>query len=73
MTETKSVRLLALEAYQLGQKPGIHIDNVLESFLKTTHLSHDDKALFTELVNGTFRWKGYLDWNLRKRPLPVGI
>ncbi len=57
---------MAVEALVLGQKPGNYIDSVIDSILNTSSLKSDDRALFVELVNGTLRWKGYLDWNLKR-------
>lgn len=60
------MRLLAVEALLLGQKPENTINSVINSILCSANLKSDDKALFVELVNGTLRWKGYLDWNLKR-------
>lgn len=41
-----------------------YLDKLLEYELRTSDLSPQDKALLTELVNGTIRWQGKLDWIL---------
>ncbi|MBU3742849.1 MAG: 16S rRNA (cytosine(967)-C(5))-methyltransferase RsmB [Candidatus Kapabacteria bacterium] len=40
------------------------IDKLLEGELRRSELSPADKALVTELVNGTVRWQSRLDWIL---------
>ncbi|MFN8361234.1 MAG: 16S rRNA (cytosine(967)-C(5))-methyltransferase RsmB [Candidatus Kapaibacterium sp.] len=41
-----------------------YLDKLLEHELRATDLTPQDKALLTELVNGTIRWQGKLDWIL---------
>ena len=41
-----------------------YIDKLLDAELRRTELAPADKALVTELVNGTVRWQGRLDWIL---------
>lgn len=41
-----------------------YIDKLLDAELRRTELGPADKALVTELVNGTVRWQGRLDWIL---------
>lgn len=43
---------------------GGHSHEILPAFLNKVTLSQRDKSLITELVNGTLRWSGQLDWIL---------
>ncbi|MCG8608583.1 16S rRNA (cytosine(967)-C(5))-methyltransferase RsmB, partial [bacterium] len=43
---------------------GAFADQALEKKLKRSPMSAQDRALVTELVNGTLRWHGQLEWIL---------
>lgn len=65
----------------IEQKP-VHPDALLRALLRGhPHLAPNDRALVTELVYGTLRWQGRLDWHIeqlsnipfRKIALPVKV
>ena len=45
---------------------GAYADILLTRLLEGNGLSKEDKALTSELVYGTLRWKGWLDWILKR-------
>jgi 16S rRNA (cytosine967-C5)-methyltransferase len=68
----KGVRQLATEILAKVDARKAYADILLDRSLKSTELSDRDRALLTELVYGTLRWRGHIDGrvssNLR-RPL----
>ncbi|HEY3418886.1 MAG TPA: transcription antitermination factor NusB, partial [Armatimonadota bacterium] len=70
MTETRP-RVVALEALLLVEK-GESATATLDRLLKSSALDTRDRGLVTELVDGTLRWQGRLDYQLQQvldRPL----
>ncbi len=47
-------------------KRGVFADNTLATARKRHKLPQVEKALLSELVHGTLRWRGYLDWILKE-------
>ena len=65
-------RLLALRILERVQRAGSYADVLLHSQLSRSGLGPADRALATELVYGTLRWRGRLDYLLSRfldRPL----
>lgn len=60
-----SVRCLAYEILTRVLSEGTHADQAFEQVLKKSHLPAKDVGLLTELVNGTLRWRGQLDWVIK--------
>ncbi|MFQ6113857.1 MAG: 16S rRNA (cytosine(967)-C(5))-methyltransferase RsmB [bacterium] len=59
-----SARQIAVNILEQVHKKGHHADALIsDSFGKQT-LKQEDKSLVLELVNGTLRWRGLLDWIL---------
>jgi 16S rRNA (cytosine967-C5)-methyltransferase len=68
----KGCRALAVETLLKVETRKAYADILLDHALNTHALSSQDRALFTQLVYGTLRWRGKLDWLLGKivhRPL----
>ena len=62
-----TARMAAYQALLHLEKRRIHPDEVLRTtFSRYGHLSQADRALTTELVYGTIRWQGRLDWYIRQ-------
>ncbi|MFQ5675038.1 MAG: 16S rRNA (cytosine(967)-C(5))-methyltransferase RsmB [bacterium] len=59
-----SVRKISVKLLQKICANGGHSHEILPAFLNRLTLSQQDKSLITELVNGTLRWSGQLDWIL---------
>lgn len=57
-------RKLAVRILNRYDRSDSYIDKLLEAEMKQNELSSEDKALLTQLVNGTTRWRGKLDWVL---------
>ena len=68
----KGCRELAVEILLKVEQKKAYADILLDSALKKTSLPARDRALRTELVDGTLRWRGRIDWYLERflhRPL----
>lgn len=59
-------RLLAVRILERVERTGAFADLALHSALAQTDLSARDRALVTDLVYGTLRWRGRLDFVLAK-------
>lgn len=59
-----SARSLAVDILQNVFTNGVHTDAALAGALKRSPLNENDRSLLIELVNGTIRWRGQLDWML---------
>jgi 16S rRNA (cytosine967-C5)-methyltransferase len=69
---TKKCRELAVEILRNVETRKAYADLLLDHALKTNLLSNEDRALLTQLVYGTLRWRGKIDWTLSRllsRPL----
>lgn len=60
----KSAREVAIEILHRVDSSKIHVDYILNSELGKSGLAIVDRALITEIVNGTLRWRGKIDWIL---------
>ena len=72
--ETKRCRELAVEIIFKVDTRKAYADILLDQALRSCSLSLRDRGLLTELVYGTLRWRGRIDWHLSRylrRPLPV--
>lgn len=68
----KGCRELAVEILLKVEKRDAYADILLDHVLKKETLSARDRALLTQLVYGTLRWRGKIDWHLGRslhRPL----
>ena len=68
----KGCRELAVEILLKVETRKAYADILLDHSLKTATLAVRDRALLTQLVYGTLRWRGKLDWFLTRlvhRPL----
>ncbi len=59
-------RLLALRILERVQRAGAYADLLLNASLARSDLTGPDRAFATELVYGTLRWRGRLDYLLGK-------
>ena len=59
-------RLLALRVLERVQRAGAFADLLLHANLARSPLSATDRAFATELVYGTLRWRGRIDYLLRR-------
>ncbi|MFQ5648460.1 MAG: 16S rRNA (cytosine(967)-C(5))-methyltransferase RsmB [bacterium] len=59
-----SVRQLGVRIVSQVRRNGHYADTLLEKALRQGRLSQTDKSLLSELVHGTIRQRGYLDWVL---------
>jgi 16S rRNA (cytosine967-C5)-methyltransferase len=59
-------RLLALRVLERVQRAGAYADVALHSQLGRSHLPAADRAFATDLVNGTLRWRGRIDFLLAR-------
>jgi len=57
-------RALAVEILHGVEARKAFADILLDSALKTTALAPSDRALLTQIVYGTLRWRGKIDWML---------
>jgi 16S rRNA (cytosine967-C5)-methyltransferase len=57
-------RLVAVRVLERVERGGAYADLALHAALRGDELSPRDRALATELVYGTLRWRGRLDWLL---------
>lgn len=68
----KTCRALAAEILHNVDKRKAYADLLLDRALRGSSLVPRDRALLTELVYGTLRWRGTIDWHLAvylRRPL----
>jgi 16S rRNA (cytosine967-C5)-methyltransferase len=63
---SKTAREIALEVVNRVQRTAAYSNIVLSQKLKSSNLSRRDKAFVTELVNGTLRNLGTLDWIIKR-------
>lgn len=61
VTKCRAIATHILNRYDRSDS---YIDKLLESELRSNDLNRKDKALLTQLVNGTVRWRAKLDWVL---------
>jgi 16S rRNA (cytosine967-C5)-methyltransferase len=59
-----TAREAALNILHRLEKEDVFVDRALTEILETSRLGRADRALITELVNGTLRWRRRLDWML---------
>jgi len=59
-------RLLALRVLERVQRAGAYADVLLHAQLSRSELSAPDRAFATELVYGTLRWRGRIDFCLQR-------
>ncbi len=59
-------RLLALRVLERVQRAGAYADLTLHAALSRSELNAPDRAFATDLVYGTLRWRGQIDFYLRK-------
>ncbi len=57
-------RLLAVRVLERVERAGAYADLALHAELRRSHLASNDRALATEFVYGTLRWRGRLDFLL---------
>lgn len=57
-------RLVAVRVLERVERGGAYADLALHAALRGDELGPRDRALATELVYGTLRWRGRLDWML---------
>jgi len=57
-------RLLALRVIERVERSGAYADLLLNAQLSRSNLAAGDRAFATDLVNGTLRWRGRLDFLL---------
>ena len=62
----KGCRELAVEILLKVEKKNAYADLLLDHSLKKASLSLRDRALLTQLVYGTLRWRGRIDWHLSR-------
>lgn len=70
----KGCRELAVEILLEVERGAAYADLLLDHALKKNPLSSSDRALLTQIVYGTLRWRGRIDWHLSQslpRPLPA--
>lgn len=65
--KTKEARQLAAEILLKVETRDAYADLLLDHSLRAFSLSPLDRALLTELVYGTLRWRGKIDWYLQPR------
>ncbi|MEZ4724209.1 MAG: 16S rRNA (cytosine(967)-C(5))-methyltransferase RsmB [Candidatus Kapaibacterium sp.] len=64
LTTVTKCRVIATHILNRYDRSDSYIDKLLESELRSNDLNRKDKALLTQLVNGTVRWRAKLDWVL---------
>ncbi len=62
----KRCRELAVEVLEKVEKRKAYADILLDQSLKKNPLSPRDRALLTQIVYGTLRWQGKIDWQLSR-------
>jgi 16S rRNA (cytosine967-C5)-methyltransferase len=60
-----SAREISLNILDQVFEKGSYADAVILHAFKQRALKQEDKSLILELVNGTLRWRGHLDWILK--------
>lgn len=60
----EGVRGLAVKVLNRVERTDSYLDKLLDSELKNSELSGQDKALLFEIAHGVVRWMGRLDWIL---------
>ncbi len=60
----KGCRELAVEILLKVERRNAYADILLDHSLKSVSLSQRDRALLTQLIYGTLRWRGRIDWVL---------
>ncbi len=60
----ETARGVAVKLLSRYESSDSYIDKLLDGELRRTDLSPADRALVTELVNGTVRWQSRIDWIL---------
>ncbi len=60
----EGVRGVAVKVLNRVERTDSYLDKLLDSELKNSELSSQDKALLFEIVHGVVRWMGRLDWIL---------
>ncbi len=68
----KRCRELAVEILEKVEKRNAYADILLDQSLRKSSLSLLDRALLTQIVYGTLRWQGRIDWHMSqflRRPL----
>lgn len=63
-TLSVSARELAAQILSAVDTRAAYSDRLLSSYLARTELSLEDRGLSTQLVKGTLRWRGTIDWVL---------
>jgi 16S rRNA (cytosine967-C5)-methyltransferase len=63
---SKGAREFAVEILSQVERRKAYADILLDHSLKRSLLSNRDRALLTQLVYGTLRWRGRIDWLLGK-------
>ena len=61
---SQSARKTSVELLERISTNGEYSSEVIQAELQKSNLSQKDKSLVLELVNGTLRWQGQLDWIL---------
>ncbi|MFQ5822923.1 MAG: 16S rRNA (cytosine(967)-C(5))-methyltransferase RsmB [bacterium] len=61
-----SAREISVNILDKVYKKGFYADDLILKEFKIQTLKQEDKSLILELVNGTLRWRGQLDWILTK-------
>ena len=64
--KSKGVRELAVEILSKVEGKSAYADILLDHSLKGTSLSSLDRALLTQIVYGSLRWRGRIDWLLSR-------
>jgi len=59
-----SARKTSVELLERISTNGEYSSQVIQAELQKSNLSQKDRSLVLELVNGTLRWQGQLDWIL---------
>jgi len=70
--DTKGCREIAADILTRVDEKAAFADILLDHALKKSSLSPNDRALLNQLVYGTLRWRGRIDWHLDRalhRPL----
>jgi 16S rRNA (cytosine967-C5)-methyltransferase len=56
----------AIKILNRVERSDAYLDKLLDAELKASELQNVDKGLMAELVHGTIRWQGRLDWLLNR-------
>lgn len=63
-SHSPNVRQLSVDILNQVENHGAYADDLLEKTFSQQRLQQNDRALLVELVNGTLRQRGHLDWIL---------